>query len=189
MCLINLLTRVAGIKHQFQPRTMRLCQHRFHQGLFGQDHAINHMNHTIAGHNVSFDNIGVVHHHLAVFHHDLDRRALHGFRRLELDHVTRHHVARYDVIKQDFGQLYFVSEQCFDRARRQFGKGFVGWRKHRERPFALQRFDQASRFQCGRQRFEAARCHRSVNDVFLFVLTRCARRQRRNSQRNDSNQQ
>ena len=78
------------------------------RGLFWQDDGVDHMDDAVAGLNVRFGHIGPVNCHLTIFHNNLHRRTLHGFRFGQLDDVLGEDFPRDDVVGQDSGKLLLI---------------------------------------------------------------------------------
>lgn len=85
--------------------------------------------------------------------------------------IGGHDFAGHDVIGEDRSEFGFVFglEQIFDRALRELGEGFIGGRENGEGAGALERFDKASGFDGGDERFKAAGAGGHRNDVLVVI--------------------
>ena len=128
------------------------------------------MDDAVARLDVGGHNVGLVNHSHAVADHERHRAALYGVGRHAIAEVARHDLARHHMVEQDLRQLALrIFEQGFDGARRQGGKGVIGWRKDREWPLALQRLHQAGRLDGGDERSEVACAHGGIDNVGHFA--------------------
>ncbi len=135
-----------------------------------QNDRVDHMDDAIAGLDISSDDVGAV--DLGpIGQREGDFLTLQGRRAQPLAQVARHHFPRHNMVEQDLLERPFgVSQQRFDRAFRQLGKGGVGRRKNSVGAFALECFHQASRLDGSHQGGEIARSHCGVDNISGGVL-------------------
>ena len=114
------------------------------------------MNGSIAGFNVSFDDIGIVDFELAFFAFGhLQSCTFHSGRRSRRSHchcIRCRDVGRDDMVGQHLLQLGGVSFQGIQSAGGQLSECFVVGSEHGERPGAFQRFYQTGHLECLDQR-------------------------------------
>ena len=127
------------------------------------------MDHAIDGFDVSFHDLGVVNFHTRGTRFDVEFLAVDGFG-FHRFHIGSHDFSRHDVIGENRGELRFVLgfQKIFQSSLGKLREGFVSRREDRERSGALQRFDQASRFDGGDKGVEAAGGRSDGDDVFIF---------------------
>ena len=148
---------------------------RFAAPFLRKNHAVDHVDDAVVGHDVSLDDLGLVNHHAACGGHR-QFRALHGFDFAHFD-VSRHHLAWHHVVGQHGSELGFVFEQGVQIGFWNLGKCLVRGRKHGKRARAFQGVDQTSSRQGSSQRFEAARPNGGINNVFGLNGKHSAERQ------------
>ena len=129
------------------------------------------MDNAVAGLNIGSNNVGVVHHGLAVGKRELHVFALDGGGFQAIAQVARQNLAGDHVIEQDLLQCALgIREECVDRAGRQLGKRFVGGGKDGEGTIALERVDQTGGLDGSHQRAEVTGRDGGIDDVGRLVL-------------------
>ncbi|MFM1837387.1 MAG: hypothetical protein RLZZ327_261, partial [Actinomycetota bacterium] len=101
------------------------------------DNRVNDVDDAVAGGNIDGNYVCSVHHYSHIGR-NCDGGTFHG-RDVTSGDISRHHHAWHDVISEDCGQHsdVFRKEQLLEQSLGQGSKGCIGWRKDRERPFAL----------------------------------------------------
>lgn len=154
----------------------------------GQQHLVDDMDNAVGLLDVS-DRHGrcvaglILYHYLAVLRRERQRAAADGLDRMRAASISHHLgdgaaqcIGANDVASQDFGKLVFAFrlEKRVNRAGGQGVKGAVDGRQHRERPFALQRFDQSCRLDSGDQGGVILGIHSIFDDVLVLEHRRTA---------------
>ena len=128
-------------------------------------HLVDDVNQSVAGDDVGEDHVGVVHHHATV-DGERERLAVDGVRSHAFGDVRGRHIGADHVVKQDVGErglAFGRVERCKINAR--VGKGLVGGREDRERPWSLQRGQQLSLNHGGHEAVVDARGLGGARDV------------------------
>jgi len=107
-----------------------------------QNHGVDDVNDPIRSHHVSHHDLRAVYEHLAAFDRNIHALTLYGARGIKTHDIGRQHLARYDMVGKHIGECLRVRKQSVQRRGGQFGKRFIRWRKHGERPLAFQRLDE-----------------------------------------------
>ena len=139
-----------------------------------ENNCIDHVNDSIAGCYVGFDNIGILDGHARIGYHNRSRFAIDG------GHFTRRHVCSHDLGRdnmegedRDQHILVLRKQQALHSAFGKRSECLIGRCEDRERAVAFQGFNEFGSFYSGYERVETSSGNGSVDNIRLRAMTRC----------------